>query len=137
MIAEIKNLWTGAQLLYDWLGDGGAVSPMVAEFRAQRCISGNNGEPCPNNVQPRSWEKHLTDPVAQAIRRQLELKHGMNLHLPDEDKLAMCKICGCCNALLVWTPTKHLREHHLKNHSIDTYPKFCWKRKEYSDTIIT
>lgn len=119
-------------LLADWLGDNGEpVHPMVAEFRAQRCLSGDNGNPCPNHREPHWWERHSKEPIAQVIKEQLMIKHHMNLNLVNNDELAMCGACGCCLQLKVWVPRHHLIKHTSKP-VLDKMPGFCWIKKELS-----
>lgn len=126
---ELKNDMTGVALLADWLGDTGEpVHEMVANFRAERCMSGNNGKPCEQNVAPNWWDKAKST-IAAWIRGELELKNGMNLKVPGEENLNMCRCCGCCLKLKVWTPTAYLRKH-IDIKSLDKAPRWCWMRKE-------
>jgi len=45
----------------------------------------------------------------------------------NEDKLNMCRVCGCCIRLKVWTPL-----HHIIENTPDTgkFPEHCWIRTE-------
>ena len=129
ILDEIKQDMTGAALLRDWLGDDGIpVNEMIAEFRAQRCIMGNDGEPCPLNSHENWWDK-VKHAVADWIRAQLSLKHKMNISLADDPHLHMCSACGCCLKLKVWVPNKHLRDHTSKE-VLDKTVSYCWMRKE-------
>jgi len=130
---EILADANGALLLADWLGDGGApVEPFKAEFRAQHCLSGDNGKPCPHNREPGWWDRHTKDPVAQWMRKQLELKNRMSLRLSGENELGICDVCGCCLKLLVWSPIERIREH-TDAKEIEKLPNWCWKRAELED----
>ncbi len=129
---EIKNDIDGAELLHDWLGAGGdAVHNKVAAMRAQHCIVGNNGQPCPHNIAPNWWNllANFKTIVAQYIRGQLNLKEGMNLTVADEEHLHMCSMCGCCLKLKVHVPMSHIREHTPAD-TIKKMPDFCWIKKE-------
>lgn len=133
-VDEIKNTISGAAALADWLGAGGSpVDPMVANFRAQRCLTGNNGAPCDLNVQPNWWDRVKSE-IARWIRAELELKNRMALKVDGEDKLHMCKNCGCALPLKVWVPTRHIRDH-TDAEKLKTYPEWCWIKRELSDKI--
>jgi hypothetical protein len=123
------SLPTGIAVLTDWLGEGGSpVDRMVAAFRSERCLIGNNGQPCPNNVQPNWWDR-VKHKIADWIKAELELKNRMNLHLAEDSKLHMCSACGCCLQLKVWTPTKHIRAHTTPE-KISELPNWCWMKRE-------
>ena len=129
IVKEVKDDINGIEALADWLGDPGLpVHQMVAEFRSERCATGNDGKPCPLNVEPNWWDRVKTQ-IALWIRRELELKHGMGLRVANEEKIHMCKSCGCCLRLKVWTPKSHLQKHITKE-SLEHNPDYCWLRKE-------
>ena len=116
--------------LRDWLGDGGKpVERMLAEKRLSICLHGNDGKACKLNVEPRWWEREFVNPVAEAIRSELELKNSMNLHLPNEENAGMCKICGCCLLLKPWTPIDHIKKN-TDEITLSKAPDFCWMRTE-------
>lgn len=129
IVEEIRNDINGAAALTDWLGDLDPVHEMVALFRAERCVQANNGEPCPWNVEPNWWERHAKHPVAQFIRKEMELKTGMNLRTGYDDKLHMCKLCGCALQLKVWVPMRHL-EGRTNKDKFAKAPTWCWVKKE-------
>lgn len=133
LIEKIRNDIEGAAILRDWLGDGSPVHPIVAEARASRCTTGNNGNPCPMNVEPNWWDRVKND-IAEWIRYELELKNRMDLKVPQEEQLSMCGACGCCLKLKVWTPIKHIKDH-LAPEKLAKTPTYCWMRAEISDTI--
>lgn len=129
MKEEIQNTLGGIELLHDWLGEQGEpVTPILANFRASRCLTGNNGDPCPMNVAPNWWDK-VKNAVAFVIKAQLQLKHGMNLRLSHEDNLNMCQQCGCCLKLKCWVPTKHIKEHTAPD-KLQFMPDYCWIKRE-------
>ncbi len=131
LLNEIENDITGLAALRDWLGDSGdPVHPLVAEMRAERCVHGNNGQPCPLNKAPRWWEL-AKEKAAQWIRKEIELKSHMNLRVSQEDGLGMCAACGCCIPLKVWAPGSVVKSHLTQN-QLDKTPDFCWMRKEIS-----
>lgn len=115
-------LWcqTNVNPLAEWLGSGGkTVSYEQAQSRAIVCQS------CSENCAPRWWEiSH--DSIASCIRQILELKAGMKLKVSNEDSLHMCRACGCCIRLKVWTPLSHIVEHS----DTSKLPDHCWVRRE-------
>lgn len=127
--SEIRNDINGLEALHDWLGSAGVPAhPIVAQGRADRCTKGNDGEPCPMNAAPLWWEK-AKEAVADWIRKELEIKNNMRLHVAAEEQLNMCKACGCCLPLKVWAPRDVIKEHTTKT-VIDKTPSYCWMRAE-------
>lgn len=133
LVEETQNDLSGIALLRDWLGDGGAVHPMLAEFRAQTCTIGNGGNACPHNKEANWWERNIKMPVARVIKEELELKSGMNLSAKGEDAVHMCAACGCCLKLKIWTPIQHIRNHLSAKQLVKT-PSYCWMRREIERT---
>lgn len=133
MINEIKNDISGLAALHDWLGDGGSpVHPMVAEFRSQRCVTGADGSGCPLN-RGQGWLETAKGAVADWIRKELELKSGMELHTTTESKLHVCKACSCYLPLKVWVPMSHISDHTTKE-QLEKMPSFCWIKSELTFT---
>lgn len=123
IISEIVNDSKGAKIISEWLGAGGVpVHFSVAEKRATIC------SPCKFNVSPKWWEttKHK---IADAIKEHLAIKNHIGLKVSNEDALAMCERCGCCNSLSVWTPIIHIA-HNTSNEQLDDLPEHCWKKQE-------
>lgn len=134
LVSEIKNDINGLAALRDWLGDSGdPVHPILAEMRAQRCVEGNDGDPCPLNRAPKWWEK-AKEVAADWIRKELEIKSHMNLRVAQEERLNMCAACGCCLPLKVWVPRDYIRKHTSAEVLAKT-TSYCWLRKECADTI--
>jgi len=103
--------------LLDWLGSGGQpVVPELAQARASIC------ETCVENRAPRWWEV-VKDPVADCILELLEVKTAMNLRVENEEKVNMCRVCGCCIRLKVWVPIQHVSQNKEK------FPEHCWIRR--------
>lgn len=122
-INEIRHTADGAAILNDWLGDGGLpVESWHAEARADVC------EHCPENVETGWWDK-VKQAIASRIKENLAVKHQLGLKVKNEDKLGMCKVCGCCNPLAVWCPIKHIAAHTPESQRKE-FPQVCWKRVE-------
>lgn len=133
-ITELKNDITGLNALRDWLGDNGdPVHPMVAEFRAQRCMSGNDGQPCPLN-KGQGWIETAKGAVADWIRKELELKNHMELSVTTESHLHVCTACGCYLPLKVWVPQHHVRAHTTKEH-LKQMPSYCWVKCDLQNEL--
>jgi len=117
------------KILRDWLGDGGrAVPPEKSESRAKICMSGENGGLCSENRAPQWWET-ATNEVALVIRKELEFKNKLSMRVSCEDKLAMCRVCGCALPLKVHVPIEHVKTH-LKADDLKRFPQWCWIRSE-------
>ena len=119
VIDEIRNDARGLELLTDWLGDDGKpVDRELAECRSFIC------ELCPENRPGPLWEviKHM---AAMWIRGEIEIKHKLSMVLPNEDKLGMCRACGCCNRLKCWTPIDHIN-NHFNEKARSKLPPSCW-----------
>ena len=130
LFIELRNDITGTAVLRDWLGEGGSpVGQVQANRRAMACCAGNGGSPCPNNVAPNWWEEHVKDPIAEVIRKQLEIKNKIKLTTKHDDKLAMCSACGCNLSLKVQVPIEHIKRHTPRA-VIDKLTAYCWLREE-------
>ncbi len=109
------------EVLTSWLGAGGQpVEKSEAQRRSEICLK------CPLNVEPKWWERMTKNPIAEAIRVTLELKHGMNLSVEGEDKCGVCKICGCALPLKIWVGMEHIR-NQVGN--LQDAPAFCWMKE--------
>lgn len=123
MITELRKTLRGVEILSDWLGSGGEpVAAPLAQSRAAVC------ETCQENRPARWWET-ASGTIAQAIRDELEAKNQLNLTLPNEEALGMCRPCGCCNRLAPWSPIEHIKSH-TSVEVLNAYPAHCWKKKE-------
>jgi hypothetical protein len=126
VIEEIRMDLEGAELLADWLGEGGIpVGREKAESRSVIC------EACRMNRPGRIWEsiKHM---AALWIRKELEVRNKLGLQLPNDDKLGICNGCRCCNGLKVWTPIKHIKAH-MSPEVIQKLDPSCWIKGEMNE----
>lgn len=116
---SVNRIAAGVKTLLDWLGSGGKpVETTEAESRATTC------ELCPLN-KPGDWKSYFTQPVANQIRIQLEMKNRLQLKTSKDDKLGVCTGCDCPLRLKVWTPMEHV----LKNTTEETKNRLvpqCW-----------
>ncbi len=127
---QLKEDVEAALFIKDWIGEGAeVVSQQEAESRAHVCRTGNEGKPCERNSNPNWWEKWYRDPIANAIRRELEIKNRLNIRLADESTVHMCSACGCALRIKVWAPPKYIKERTTPQ-AIEKMPAWCWMRRE-------
>ncbi len=119
ILEEIKSDSAALMLVKDWLGDGESVRKHTAENRASVCVE------CKFNVAPNWWDHHVKEPIAETIKKELELKSRMKMDTEFDEHLSMCKICGCCNRLKIWAETHDIRDHMPKG-QLEKYPVWCW-----------
>lgn len=117
------NLLKQARQLYRtraaWLGEGGQPAP-EAQDRAYICMQ------CPHNVE-RPFEEVFKGTVADMVRRQLELRAKLELHVEGEARLHVCGLCGCLLRLKVHVPLHIAREN---TPDWQNYPSYCWLTKD-------
>lgn len=124
LIEKLRHYANGMAILKDWLGsDPVPVEKPVAQARANVCLE------CPMNQHG----IRLTDFIADEIKKQIELKNHLELHVDGEQQLETCTICDCVNRLQIWCPEK-LFQFYTRADAI-RYPVFCWKRKLIEKTL--
>lgn len=112
-----------SSVLTDWLGAGGKPVPQDhAEGRAAVCVG------CPENRAPKWWEI-VKSAIAETIRLHLSLKHEMNIRVSTEERLGMCKVCGCAIPLKVHVPIEHIAEN-TGGDVKERFPNHCWIHNE-------
>lgn len=115
------SLLSSIRVLDDWLGAGGLPVPQEqANHRAAICLE------CPENREPGWWDR-VANEIASAIRRTLSMKNDLKYSVNSEEKLGMCRKCGCCIALKVHAPIEHIKDH---TEDFTIYPAWCWQRIE-------
>jgi hypothetical protein len=126
---ELKTDAKALALLKDWLGDGLThVTREKADHRALACLRGNEGNPCPHNIEPNWWNR-VRHVIASVIKNQLFLKDKLGMTTTFEKELGMCGICKCCLALKVNVPIEHIRKHTTPETSA-AFPEYCWQACE-------
>lgn len=117
----LSRLTSGTMVLKDWLGAGGVpVAKELAAARAAVCAT------CPKKV-PGDWTTLFTQPIADRIKAQIEMKQQMELTTPSDAELkgTMCEACSCPLELKIFTPLEHVLAHQ----SADTKSRLdarCW-----------
>ena len=132
LIEEFKNDVAGLALIKDWLGAGGKPVPQTqSDHRAYICANGNAGGPCQMNCSPHWWNfiENSKNAIAQTILAELEVKNHLHLKSASEDSIWMCRPCGCCLKLKVWTPIEHIKAH-TRPEQLSEFPNYCWIKKE-------
>lgn len=115
---KVKNIVNGARILSDWIGHGGhVVDKETAQQRADICLK------CPEHT----GEWSFAEPVANAIKEQLELKKHLSLRVNGEKSLHVCSVCTCVCRLKIWLPIENIA---LEPEEQDAYPSTCWLRNE-------
>jgi len=123
LMDTLRKTSKGAAVITDWLGAGGnPVSLEQADRRARSCIG------CPNNVSPNWWNK-TTGSIAAAMRDMLAIKNDCQMHIAVEDKLHVCRACGCCLPCKIWVPIVHISKMLDKQTVLDL-PSHCWMKQE-------
>lgn len=120
-LSEQAKQWLGgAATITAWLGAGAqTVSKAQAQGRANVCLK------CPMNTRDHAF----TAAVAEAVRKQVEIKNKLELRLDGEKSLHTCSGCGCVLRLKLWLPITRLG---LDSSEIEKFDASCWMRKEYT-----
>lgn len=117
LFSKIKHLGHGAVSLVEWVGDKGeVVEQWKAEERARICRR------CVKN-QPGGL---ITEAIAGAIKRHLEVKNELGLHVEQEQDLLSCNVCDCPLKTLVWIP-RDVLERRMTSEERKESPPHCWK----------
>lgn len=118
LMEQARQIISGIEIIQQWLGSGAStVPPEVAQSRANCCIS------CPLNIKGGI----VSEPVALAIKRQVEVKNQLNLKVENEENLGRCQACFCESRLKIWIPLKNIEPEESERSSFD--PK-CWLLNE-------
>lgn len=114
-----SEITSAAGIMKDWLGDGGEpVDPRISMHRAVIC------ENCPQNAQGKWWE-YAKHSIAEVMRMHLEVKNNQMIDVPNESKLNICQVCGCCLPLKVHVPLKHILVR-TDSETLSKFPENCW-----------
>lgn len=115
---KAKQITNGAQILRDWIGDGGhVVDRELAQHRADICLE------CPKHSS--GWG--LLEMAADAIKQQVEIKNHLQIRVEREKQLHVCEICGCAMRLKVHLPIGRIS---LQDDEKALYPSTCWLLQE-------
>lgn len=124
-VDSVKRVSAGVALLVDWLGSGGKpVEAPLAEKRAMVCAS------CPKN-DGGDWKSYFTEPIAEKIRVQLEMKNDLQLRTSHDPHLTVCSACDCPLPLKVHVPIFYILEHTSHDTKTRLDPR-CWITAEES-----
>jgi hypothetical protein len=67
----------------------------------------------------------LTGSVAEAIRRQVQVKNALDMRTPWDGQIHTCDACGCNLRLKVWVPIVTLRSRMTDDDAYHLDPD-CW-----------
>lgn len=120
LIDQVAHIKDGAKAISEWLGDGGeVVDKETAILRSEMCLA------CPKH----SEVFPMTEMLAAAIRKHLEVKNAALLQVPNEDKLHTCLVCGCAMRLKIWQPISLVRRQ-MTPKDFENFAVPCWQRDE-------
>lgn len=116
---SVKRVAAGVAVLVEWLGSGAKpVEQSLADTRAAICAG------CPKN-DGGDFTKYFTEPIANTIRTQLEIRGDLQLRTGHDDKLTVCSACDCPLKLKVWAPLEHVIAHTSEDTKTKLDPR-CW-----------
>lgn len=119
VVGGVKQVAAGVATLLDWLGSGAEpVLNEIAEQRAGVCAG------CPQN-QDGDFFAIFTQPVAEKITTQLQIRKSMNLTTTHDAALKVCQACMCPLKLKVHVPMQHITDH-LHQRVMDKLDPRCW-----------
>ena len=117
---RVASIPRGVETIKNWLSEGGVpVSQELAQSRADICLQ------CPKN----NAGSILTQTVAEAVRRHVEVKNHLGLRVEGEKKLGECSVCLCQLRLKVWVPLSIVRKQ-MTPEEFENFPTPCWQREE-------
>lgn len=121
IIEKARAIPRGIETIREWLGseDGACVSSELAQQRADVCLK------CPR-LQPSGV---VSEVVAEAIKRHLEVKNDLGMRVQGEKSLTRCSMCSCEMRLKVWVPLSIVRRH-LAPEQFNDAPTPCWQTEE-------
>lgn len=118
LIDAAKKYVTGAEIIAEWLGSGAITVPQEqAQKRADCCIA------CPMNVKGGI----VSDSVAKAVKRQVEIKNKLKLRVSGEQRLGKCQACLCESKLKIWLPLQRILPDAEE---LNNFAPGCWLRTE-------
>lgn len=126
----VRGSVSGGKILLDWLGSGGKPVPSEqAQARANGCLYGNSGKPCPHNASGSWWENNRAR-IAAKVRSYVEAKNDLKLTVEGEAGLRLCQACGGCYLpLKIHVPLAHILTETTKA-EIDSTPEWCFLKTE-------
>lgn len=119
VVGQLRNVAAGVGVLLEWLGSGAKpVEQSLADSRASICSI------CPKN-DGGDFTAYFTEPIANKIRTQLEIRSDLQLRTAHDDKLTVCSACDCPLKLKIWVGLDHILAHTSDDvkASLD---KNCW-----------
>lgn len=117
LLDQVKSWPGGIESISEWIGAGGVVVDISeAQSRADVCKG------CQKNESA-----VVSETVALAVKRHLEIKNKLNLRVQGERQLKTCSVCGCANRLQIWMPMP-LVQSQLTEEEKQQLAIPCWKR---------
>lgn len=114
---NLADIWNCLQTFTKWkLRGGGFVDQSEAERRANVCLSGANGHPCPNNKP--SGLCFGCKGVSHQIRQLIDGRKTAQ-----DDQLYVCQACKCDIGSKLWFPLDTIVTDQSK------LPEHCWQKQ--------
>lgn len=119
-VAAVRKMAAGAALLFEWQEAGMPhVVQAVAESRASTCSV------CPKNEKGKSLTDIFTVPVANQIKKKMEMLSDMKLSTSHDSQLSVCSACACPLRTKVWVPLDLILKR-LKPEVKQDLHESCW-----------
>lgn len=110
------------RIIGDWVGGGAKTVPQEkAQARADTCMA------CPMNKP--NYVLEVT--AGEALRKLLEVRSQLKIHVRDEQRLHTCEACGCPLVPKVHAPIEHVAKGiNFPAGELDRFWEHCWIKKE-------
>ena len=126
ILDKAKDLAVGAQIIKDWLGEGGViVDKELSQDRADVCTGRITGVACPMNKIGFSFGGE----AGKLIHKIIEIKNGYDIRVKGEKALGVCEACSCDLKTKVHVPMSYLQSHTTEAEAKE-FPPICWQRTE-------
>ena len=123
LMSQAAKLLNGVEIIQEWLGAGAiTVSPEQAQIRANICIA------CPKNIKGGL----ISASIAEAVKRQVEIKNKLNLRVAGEKELGRCSACLCESKLKIWLPLRNILPDDSERANFD---EKCWLLTEPNENL--
>ena len=122
--ARIGRVARAAALSVEWIASGAEAVPVeLAVKRADVCAI------CPLNDTDGDWLSSFTTTAAAAIKKALEMRAGLKLSTPLDEKLGVCNACDCVLRLKIHMPVERILAK-MPGDVFSQLDKACWIRSE-------
>lgn len=122
-VSRVAAVAAGSRTIYEWINSPQeGVAKDLTEIRALTCVD------CPKNEKGNLLD-YFEEAAAKAITFEMERRKGWDLSTSQDDKLGVCQVCFCVNALSVHCP-RDLKLKHMPTEIYEGLPENCWVKTE-------